>query len=194
MTAFYQTPSSGPTAALAAQMQALIPVLETKRLSLRAPVMDDFNALVEMLLGPRGKYYGDCKTREELWSEFKQLTVTWYLSGFGAWTAVDKTTGEIRGFFNIGAEPGDHEPELGYVVSRDAEGHGFAFEASQAVRDYALSAFDLPSLVSYVDEENTRSVALAQRLGGTRDAKAEAVVAAEDNPCLVFRYARPEER
>lgn len=192
MTAFYETPSSGPTAALAAQMQALIPVLETERLILRAPRMEDFNALADMLLGPRGKYYGDCQSREEIWSEFKQLTVTWYLSGFGAWTAVDKATGDIRGFFNIGAEPGDHEHELGYVVAENAEGEGFALEASQAVRDYVLTTFRLPSLVSYVDEGNVRSVALAKRLGGQRDAAAEAAIAEDEGPCLVFRYAGPE--
>ncbi|MEM9844221.1 MAG: GNAT family N-acetyltransferase [Pseudomonadota bacterium] len=192
MTAFFETPSSGPTAALAAQMRALVPVLETERLVLRAPCMEDFNALADMLLGPRGKYYGDCKTRDEIWGEFIQVTATWYLSGFGAWTAVDKATGEIQGFFQIGAEPGDHEPELGYVVSQQAEGKGIAFEASSAVRDFALDRFELSSLVSYVDAENTRSVALANRLGGKRDTQAEAIVAADGDPCLVFRYAGPE--
>ncbi|MEM6482414.1 MAG: GNAT family N-acetyltransferase [Pseudomonadota bacterium] len=173
-------------------MQALVPVLETERLILRAPRMEDFNAMADMLLGPRGRFYGNCKTRDEVWGEFLQLTATWYLSGFGAWTAVDKETDEIVGFFQIGAEPGDHEPELGYVVSQKAEGRGFAFEASEAVRNYALAEFELSSLVSYVDAANSRSIALSQRLGGTRDAKAEALVAAEDDPCLVFRYAGPE--
>ncbi|MEM9500032.1 MAG: GNAT family N-acetyltransferase [Pseudomonadota bacterium] len=191
MTSFHETPSSGPTAALAAQIQALVPVLETERLILRAPKMEDFNAIADMLLGPRGKYYGDCKTRDEVWGEFIQLTATWYLSGFGAWTAVDKATGETRGFFHIGAEPGDQEPELGYVVAQDVEGQGFAYEACAAVRDVALRDFALGSLVSYVDAANTRSVALARRLGGTRDAKAEAAVAEIEAPCLVFRYAGP---
>lgn len=192
MIPVYQTPSSGPTAALAVQIQGLIPVLETDRLILRAPRSEDFNALADMLLGARGQFYGDCSTRDEIWGEFIELTATWYLNGFGAWTAVDKSTGDIRGFFNIRAEPGDEAPELGYVVAPQVEGRGFAFEASQAVRDYALTTFALSSLVSYVNVENPRSVALAQRLGGTRDAQAEARLAAQGEPCLVFRYAAAE--
>lgn len=192
MTAFYETPSSGPAAELAAKMRALIPVLETERLILRAPRMEDFNAFSEMLLGPRGTFYGDCKTREDVWAEFIQINVTWLLSGYGAWAAVDRSSQDIKGFFHLGAEPGDHETELGYVVSRDAEGQGLAFEACTALRNYALKTFQLPSLVSYVDAANTRSIDLAKRLGGMRDTKAEAAVAAEGDPCLVFRYAGPE--
>ncbi|MEM6375152.1 MAG: hypothetical protein AAF686_02870 [Pseudomonadota bacterium] len=56
MTAFFETPSSGPSASLAAHIQSLVPVLETERLILRAPRMEDFNALANMLLGPRGKF------------------------------------------------------------------------------------------------------------------------------------------
>ncbi|MEM8774592.1 MAG: GNAT family N-acetyltransferase [Pseudomonadota bacterium] len=192
MTAFHESPSTGPNAAIANRMQALIPVLQTERLVLRAPRIEDFDAIADLLLGERGKYYGNCQNREEVWGEFIQLTATWFLRGFGAWAVTDKISGRVLGFVHIGAEPGDQEHELGYVVSRDAEGTGVAFEACVAVREYALEVFKLPSLVSYFHEPNKRSVALAHRLGGKRDAKAEAATAALDDACLVFRHAGPE--
>ena len=65
-------------------------------------------------------------------------------------------------------------------------------EAAAAIRAYALDAFALPSLVSYVDEENIRSAQLAERLGGSRDAKAENALP-DDDKCLVYRYFRPED-
>ncbi|MEO0569474.1 MAG: GNAT family protein [Pseudomonadota bacterium] len=192
MTAFYEERSTGPTAAIAVQMQALVPVLETERLILRAPKIEDFDTLADMLLGTRGKYYGNCQNREDAWGEFIQLTGTWFLRGHGAWTVTDKRNGNVLGFVHIGAEPGDHEHELGYVVSNFAEGQSIAFEASKAVRAHAFHVFELPSLVSYVHAPNTRSIALAERLGATRDAAAEADMINEGEPCIVFRHTRAE--
>ncbi|MEL7026999.1 MAG: GNAT family N-acetyltransferase, partial [Pseudomonadota bacterium] len=46
----------------------------------------------------------------------------------------------------------------------------------------------LSTLVSYIDPENARSIALAERLGAVRDDEAEKP---EDNP-LVYRHPTPE--
>jgi len=188
MTAFHESPSTGPAATLAARIQAVVPVLETGRLTLRAPRIEDFSTFADMIKGPRGRYYGTSDCRKDAWRDFMQITGTWFLRGHGAWTVTKRETGEVLGFVHIGAEPGDMEPELGYVISADAEGRGIAFEAAQAVRDHALGALALPSLVSYVHPPNTRSAALAQRLGGTRDAVAEDALP-EDDKALVFRHA-----
>jgi RimJ/RimL family protein N-acetyltransferase len=192
VTAFHETAPKGPTAALAAAMKALVPVLQTRRLTLRAPAIGDFDAFAAMVLGPRGRHFGDCQTRAEAWAEFIQLTGTWYLRGHGAWTVTDRTDGTVLGFVQIGAEPGDAEPELGFIVSEAAEGRGIAREAAEAVRAQALGRFALPALVSYVDPENVRSIALAKNLGATRDPAAEAALPDGDRP-LVFRHA-PRER
>ena len=188
MTAFHETAPEGPTANLAAAMQALVPTLHTDRLVLRAPVIGDFDAFAAMVLGPQGRFYGHRQTREDAWADFMQLTGTWYLRGHGAWTVTDKASGAVLGFVQIGAEPGDREPELGYLVSEAAEGKGIALEAAEAVRAQALGPFALPSLVSYVAPENSRSIALAGRLGTRRDEAAEADMP-EDDRALVFRHA-----
>ncbi len=191
MTAFHETAPQGPTAALAAAMQALVPVLETPRLTLRAPAIGDFDAFARMLLGPQGRHYGACRSRAEAWAEFIQLTGTWYLRGHGAWTVTDRTDGTVLAFIQIGAEPGAAEPELGFLVSEAAEGQGIGREAAEAVRAQALGPFALPALVSYVDPANARSIALVERLGATRDPAAEATLPDGDRP-LVFRHAPPE--
>ncbi|MEO0467813.1 MAG: GNAT family N-acetyltransferase [Pseudomonadota bacterium] len=184
---FHETLSTGPAAATAQKMQALVPVLETERMILRAPQITDFDTFADMLAPPRGKFYGDCQTREDAWGEFMQLNATWLLRGYGAWALTDRSTGEVLGFVQIGAEPGDWEPELGWVVSKSAEGKGFAAEAARAVRAYAFGTLHLPSLVSYIDEENAPSIRLAKRLGATRDADAEGHLTEED-ACFVFRH------
>lgn len=190
---FHESLSTGPAAAIAAQMQALVPVLETERMILRAPRIEDFDAFAQMLAPPRGKFYGDTQTREDAWGEFMQLNATWLLRGYGAWALTHRETGDVLGFVQIGAEPGDWEPELGWVVSHSAEGHGFATEAAIAIRSYAFHTLKLPSLVSYVDEDNTRSRRLAERLGAARDATAEAYLN-EDEVCCVYRHDPAEAR
>ncbi|MEM6589201.1 MAG: GNAT family N-acetyltransferase [Pseudomonadota bacterium] len=184
---FHETLSTGPAAATAQKMQALVPVLETERMILRAPQITDFDAFADMLAPPRGQFYGDCQTREDAWGEFMQLNATWLLRGYGAWALTDRDTGEVLGFVQIGAEPGDWEPELGWVVSKSAEGKGLAAEAARSIRAYAFNILKLPSLVSYIDEENTRSVRLAEGLGATRDLEAEGYLT-EEETCCVFRH------
>ena len=43
----------------------------------------------------------------------------------------------------------------------------------------------VPSLVSYIDRDNTRSIRLAERLGAVRD---DATATPNGDPCLVFRH------
>ncbi|MFN3673094.1 MAG: GNAT family N-acetyltransferase, partial [Bosea sp. (in: a-proteobacteria)] len=64
------------------------------------------------------------------------------------------------------------------------EGCGYAREAAEAMLSWARDIRELPSLVSYVDPENTRSAVLALRLGAILDPSAERP-APED---LVYRH------
>ncbi len=169
MTAFHETAATGPCADRAAAMQALVPVIETPRLTLRAPQIGDFQDYCGIVLGPQGKFWGRPKTREDAWRDFMQMTGTWYLRGHGTWTITDKDTGAVLGFVLIGAEPGDEAPELGFVVAEEAEGKGLASEAARAVLEHGYGPMRLPHLVSYVDARNARSIALAERLGARRE-------------------------
>ena len=99
---FHETPPTGAAADLAAGMQALIPVLETERLVLRAPRIEDFDAFAAMVDGPRGAFFGHPKTRADAWEIFMQLTGTWPLRGHGAWTVTDRASGTVLGMVLIG--------------------------------------------------------------------------------------------
>ena len=187
MIAPHERPSTGPAAALAARLQALIPVIETERLRLRAPRIGDFDAYAGIACGPRGEGIGGPMSREDAWADFMQVTGTWLLRGHGGWTIEDRATGELLGFVLIGFEPGDREPELGFLLTRDAEGRGIATEAAAAARDHGFGPLGLSSMVSYVHENNRRSIALAERLGGVREIPDD-----WDEPdTLVFRHHPP---
>ncbi|WP_136657840.1 GNAT family N-acetyltransferase [Nitratireductor sp. XY-223] len=170
---------------IAGQLAAVVPVIETERLRLRAPAIGDFQAYAEIVESAAGRFLLDEPDREGAWHDFAQMTATWMLQGHGVWTVENKRTEELLGFVLIGMEPGDHEPELGYMFREGAQGRGFATEAARAAKAYAFETLQLETLVSTIDKENARSCALAERLGGVRDKKAEA---AHGNAILVYRY------
>jgi RimJ/RimL family protein N-acetyltransferase len=105
---------------------------------------------------------------DDAWLDFCMNCANRMLRGHGMWTVTEKT-GAVLGFVLIGFEPGDQEPELGYMFVDAAEGRGYATEAVTAARDLGLTRLQLSSLVSYIAPENTRSRAVARRLGAFPD-------------------------
>ncbi len=82
------------------------------------------------------------------------------------------------------------EREIGWTLwAAEAEGKGYAREAAVAARDHAFRDLGWDTAVSYIDPENTRSIALAERLGARRD---DAARHPGDEPCLVYRHPKPE--
>lgn len=182
MTARHETPPVGIPAEQAARFQALVPVLTTRRLTLRAPQVADFDTYAEIVCGPRGAYIGGPMNREDAWFDFIQLSSCWQLHGHGGWTITGG--GETLGFVILGLEPGDQEVELGFLFRAAAEGQGYAREAAIAARNHAFNTLNLPSLVSYIAPKNTRSAALAERLGAYPDGTVDG--------CTIYRHPNPE--
>ena len=165
----HETPTAGNASDFASALANRLPLLETERLRLRAPTLEDFPVWAQILCGPAGPHLGGPFTREEAFTEFCAVTGMWLLRGHGLWSVEDATE-TLLGFVHLGFEPGDQEPELGFLFSEGAEGKGYAQEAARALKDHALNELVMPSLVSYVDPANTRALRLAERLGASREA------------------------
>jgi len=189
----WEAPATGAAAAFAASLRAQLPQIETARLILGAPTIEDFEPYRAILMSPRAVYMVDEPlSRRETWLDFVQGIATWHLRGHGLFTISLKGTGEVLGFTLIGMEEGDREPELGWFLTEAAEGQGYAFEAAHSVRDWGLGTLELPSLVSYIDPPNSRSIRLAERLGGWHDAAASAELSeAQGTDVHVYRHWPP---
>lgn len=159
----------GPAATFAATLSGMLPEIETARLRLRAPMLSDFDAWAEIFTGPAGPHLGGPFDRDAAFTEFAATCGLWLLRGHGLWTVELKSGGDPLGFVLIGFEPGDQEPELGYLFRPTAEGQGFATEAARGLRDHAFVAMGMDRLVSYIDPENLGSIRVVERLGATRD-------------------------
>ena len=81
------------------------------------------------------------------------------------------------------------EPELGWVVFAGHEGKGIAYEAARRARQWAYGDLGLTTLTSNIYGGNTRSIALAQRLGATFERTYDNVYMGEDQ---LWRHPGPE--
>ncbi|MBY5934564.1 GNAT family N-acetyltransferase [Tateyamaria omphalii] len=184
MTFPCETPRSGAASLFAIALQGHLPTLATDRLIMRAPRVTDFDTYAQIACTDRGQHLGGPMSREDAWLDFSQMTSTWLLHGHGLWTIGH--AGDIAGFVVLGYEPGDQEPELGFMLTERAEGMGIAQEAAQAALTHAFDTLGWSTLVSYIDPANARSIKLAQRLGGLPDGE----IAQDGETTLIYRYVR----
>jgi RimJ/RimL family protein N-acetyltransferase len=56
------------------------------------------------------------------------------------------------------------ETEMGWVLRREAWGHGYATEAARACRDWGFSALTVPYLTAMIVPSNSASIRVAHRL------------------------------
>lgn len=147
----------------------LIPTLETDRLIMRAPEMQDFDAYAEFLTTERSHMVGGPLDRTDAWLRFAAIAGHWSLYGYGRWVLDVKDGDANIGFVGLLNPEGWPEPEIGWTVFANGEGKGYAFEAAKAARDYVYNTLGWDRVVSLIDPKNTRSLALGERMGLTHD-------------------------
>jgi RimJ/RimL family protein N-acetyltransferase len=160
--------------ALSQAIRALVPVIETERLRLRAPALEDFASYEAVFTSDRSVYIDGPYTTEEAFADFTQAVAGWMLQGMGAWTITTRGSDAALGWVYLWQEFGDPEPELGWVLTQDAEGRGIASEAARAVLPFAMDLLGSGGVVSYIDARNAASIRVAEKLGARRDPRAEA--------------------
>ena len=172
-----------PTAGEAMPAPA-IPTLTTGRLTLRPSTAEDFPAYAALMASPRSKWMGGPLPQRAAWGRFCHGVACWTLFGHGALMIDLRTTGECVGLVDISHGPLFPEKELGWLVYEGHEGHGYATEAAATLRDWAAGALGLHRLVSYIDTNNKRSIAVAERLSAVLDHEAPK----QDPGDLVYRH------
>jgi hypothetical protein len=129
-------------------------VASTRLVSLAEPVVDDFPAYARLHASLRAQYMGAPFARRAAWGIFCHDVACWEMFGHSALMVDLRATGECAGQVGIN--------------------HG----------SWAAQALRLDGLASYVDPENRRSAAVAERLGATLDSDAPK----QDPGDLVYRH------
>lgn len=160
------------------------PVLTTERLVLRAPHAGDWPVWREFYESPRAEYVGGPLVGGGLaWRAFGHFVGHWVLRGYGMFVLTERGSDLPLGAVGPWFPDGWAEHEIGWAIwSTTLEGRGYAHEAALAARDFAIRKLGWSQPVSYIDPANTRSIALALRLGASPD---------PDAPLPDFTAARP---
>ena len=166
-------------------MMTPAPTLTTKRLTLRGPIESDLAPYSDFIVNsPRMASLGGNDDAGKAWGGFISGIGHWHMRGYGFFTVVDTATDTPVGRCGLLNHVGWPEPELAYHMFDNGEGQGFAFEAAIALRHWAGETLGLGPLVSLIAKTNTRSMALATRLG----AVAERDYMHGDEAATVFRH------
>ncbi len=142
-----------------------IPTLTTERLVLRAPREEDAAPLADFYADAEySAGFGGPLNRSDSWRWHALSVGHWIFRGYG-YFSVDLQDGTHIGMAGIWAPEGWPEPELGWLLYKDFQGQGYAFEAAKAARDWAYEVLGMGALSSNIVPENTDSIHLAERLG-----------------------------
>ena len=142
--------------------------LQTPRLTLRSPRVEDAQALLAVFGDPVVmRYVGDGRTRsvEELGAAIGRGIVLESERGFNMSVVVRRTDGQVLGDCGLSVWQPTGEVEIGWRFAKKHWGHGFAHEAAQEVLRFAAEEIGLRRLISVVHPDNLASRKLAERLG-----------------------------
>ncbi|MCR9087041.1 MAG: GNAT family N-acetyltransferase [Rhodobacteraceae bacterium] len=165
-------------------------ILTTQRLRLRRPGPQDLDGYRRFVRSQRARYFYFAKNDEEAWKLYCMELAHWDLRGFGMFAITTHEDDTCLGLVGHWYPEGWIEREIGWLLWPEAEGKGYGYEAARACVDYAFDVLDWDTAVSYIEEGNTRSFALAEKLGAYWDEAA--TTRAPD--LRVYRHPHPSER
>lgn len=169
------------------------PRIETARLILRVPQIEDFEGYAEMLGDEEAaRYIGGSSLRGASWRRFLQMPGAWLVQGFGMFSVIDKRSGEWLGQAGPWQPDGWPDTEVGWSFRRSSWGHGYAGEAATAAIDWAFHNLGWTRVIHCIDPANQRSQALARRLGSRVQRSAFLPPPYNDEPVDVWGQTREE--
>ena len=139
--------------------------LETERLILRLPQVEDFERYAELFAHEGSRHIGGPLTRGDAWRRFLQMPGAWFLQGFAMFSLIEKSSGLWVGQAGPWRPDGWPGTEVGYALHPDAWGKGYATEACAASMDWAFDVLGWTDVIHSIDPANMASQAVARRLG-----------------------------
>lgn len=140
-------------------------VIETERLLLRPITVDDLEYVLALHSEPPIIEFLGSTTPEEARQRLEESELEWRERGYGRMAVVERFSGRFVGRIGLRYWPQFNETEAGWGLRKDAWGQGYATEAARAVIEWGFSRFPLDYLTSMIRPDNSRSLAVARRLG-----------------------------
>jgi RimJ/RimL family protein N-acetyltransferase len=140
-------------------------LIETERLVLRRLVMTDLDEFVTLHADPEVVRFVRALDRAQAEERLRVNEREWGERGHGLLAVLDRSSGRFLGRVGLRCWPQFQETEAGWLLRRDAWGHGYATEAARACTDWGFATLPLPYITAMIQRENARSLRVAKRLG-----------------------------
>jgi RimJ/RimL family protein N-acetyltransferase len=173
-------------------------VLETERLVLRKPRLEDVNSVLEYSSDPVAmEFIGETSDdRADAQTAIERWLSRWEADGLGFFAVDRREDGVMVGrigllVWDTGtwetstlSESGERgQVELGWSLAQAHWGHGYATEAARAAREWAY-AQGITSLISLIHPHNARSIRVAEKL----EALPTDAIDVKGKPAVVWRH------
>ncbi|MES2905549.1 MAG: GNAT family N-acetyltransferase [Pseudomonadota bacterium] len=171
------------------------PTLETERLILRPPVIEDFEALFAVMQDEEAmQHLGGVKKRADAWKMHMIMIGCWAANGFAMFSVIEKASGQWIGRIGPWFPEGWPGTEIGYTLAKPFWGKGYAYEAAVASVDWAIDHLGWHEIIHTIGDNNTSSIKLAHRLGSRKLRRAILPVLAGDIESDVWGQSADEWR
>ena len=141
---------------------------DTPRLCFRELTYDDYADAASVLLDDEIMRSMSPVVSEELVRRWLARRLMLYRSvGYSHWHVSLKETGEFVGIIGVTTEKVEEAEYtgLGYLIRREHQRRGYAFEGASACLDWAFRELEPGKVIAEIDEGNLPSRRLAQKLG-----------------------------
>jgi RimJ/RimL family protein N-acetyltransferase len=113
--------------------------IETPRLILRVPRAEDLDPWAAMMADEQAAHFiGGVTPRAVTWRALMTMIGSWHAMGFAMFSVIEKSTGRWVGRLGPWMPEGWPGPEVGWAITRDCWGRGYAPEGAIAATNWAF--------------------------------------------------------
>jgi RimJ/RimL family protein N-acetyltransferase len=147
------------------QIDERLIVRETKNLRLCLPSEEHLSAWASWLADFETVRYilETPSTREDSWRVLAMCVGHWSLRGFGLWTIIEKSTGNIVGRGGLWQPEGWPGVEFSILIGADSRQSGYAAEVAEEALACGFEILGLNEIWGVVTPWNTRCLKLVER-------------------------------
>jgi len=168
--------------------------IETERLILREIDPErDFDAWAKTMGDPRTVKFMDGKVQDRAlaWRNMASIIGHWQIRGYGFFSLESKETGEWLGRVGPWYPEGWPEPEIGWTISPEHWGHGYATEAAQASLAYVFDTLGWKSAIHVILMGNEASIGVAKNIGSTFLRSQKGLAGVTDGEVVIYGQDAP---
>ncbi len=143
-------------------------VIRTDRLIIRETTIDDVDEFYRIYKDPEMTRYMEGlfeNPEDEKRYQKDYIDKVYGLMGFGVWTLIRAEDNTIIGRAGYSIRNGFDEIELGFLIGKEYQRQGYAYEACKAILDYGKDVLQLEHVQTLVKKENEVSIHLCRKLG-----------------------------